>query len=169
MGHETKAWTGNASRGFALTTGVLASSVLIALIVGTWVYSVGFGTGAIVGLCLLGVAAIWLPWFQWMDAGRRKHILSTDSVVFCRGIWCRYEIEIPYRHVHAVAVQQTLIQKLFGCGDVRLTTHGVVPTAGLVSTSDMNSLVLRSIPNHVAVGEVVRERMRAAATGSVPS
>ncbi|MCA8942358.1 MAG: PH domain-containing protein [Planctomycetes bacterium] len=166
MGTELKSWTGNASRGIALMTGILASAALLTLVVWTWVASHNLNAIANTTLAVLVLGSIWLPLFQWFDAAGRQHTLSADSIVFRRGIWCTYEIEVPFRHVHAVAVQQNLLQKLFGCGDVRLTTLGVVPNSGLVTSADMSSLVLRSIPDHVAVGHIVRERMRAHAAPS---
>jgi uncharacterized membrane protein YdbT with pleckstrin-like domain len=70
----------------------------------------------------------------------------------------RFEVEIPYANVQAVTVKQGIVQRMFGCGDVRVAAHGVSgPT--LVTSKDLNSITIRSIPDWREVGEILRERM----------
>ncbi len=151
---------GTASRGVALAVGCCGALALCALACAIVFVPDTLTPGRIVAGTICAMVGAALPPIQLLDARRRRHSLTDTSVVYRHGLVVAHEIEIPFAHVHAVAVRQSLMQKLFGCGDVRVTTQGVVPNAGLVTAADANSLVLRSIPDHDGFGNTLRERMR---------
>ena len=105
-----------------------------------------------------GIIALMAYPRQLLDAARRKHILTTDSLVYRCGIISRYEIEIPYRSIRAVTVRQGIIQRLFGCGDVRVWALGVSGPRVLASV-DTNSVCIRSIPDYAEVSTILREHL----------
>ncbi len=152
--------TGTGSRGIALAVGGIGTAMFAALALAIVLTPATPSTGQIVGglICAMLGAAI-LP-IQLADAACRRHRLTDSSVVYRHGLISTSEIEIPYAHVHAVTIRQNLLQKLLRCGDIRLTTHGVVPSSGLVTSSDMHSLVLRSVSEHEMIGDELRARMR---------
>jgi uncharacterized membrane protein YdbT with pleckstrin-like domain len=132
---------------------VLAGLTVIILLLPDQLRTVQYILGALVGI--LAVAAY--PW-QLLDVKRRRHILTSDSLVYRCGIISRYEIEIPYRSMRAVTVRQGIIQRLFRCGDVRVWSVGVSgPT--IISSIDKNSLCIRSIPDYAKVSAILREHL----------
>ena len=111
-----------------------------------------------VGGALAFLALISIPW-QLADARCRRHMLTEASLRYRSGVVGRFEIEIPYSGMTALTVRQGVFQRLVGCADVRISAPGVAsPT--LVTSRDLNSVVLRSIPDHEEVAELIRARMR---------
>jgi uncharacterized membrane protein YdbT with pleckstrin-like domain len=104
--------------------------------------------------CLTGVM---LPW-QLLDAASRKHIITTDSLIYRAGILSTFEVEIPFSSIQAVTVRQGIIQRIIGCGDVRVAALGVSGPV-MVSSRDRNTVCLRSIPDFREVSDLLRERL----------
>jgi membrane protein YdbS with pleckstrin-like domain len=117
-------------------------------------------TGHIVlGGIIAALAAIAFPW-QVLDARSRRHRLTERSLVYTFGLLSRTEMEIPYTSIQAVIVRQGPLQRLFGCGDVRVGAHGLTPGGIVVlSKADLNTVCIKSIPDHREVGDHLRARL----------
>jgi uncharacterized membrane protein YdbT with pleckstrin-like domain len=111
----------------------------------------------VLGAGCAAIAGVAIPW-QLLDARSRRHVLTESAIVFRCGVLSRFEVEIPYAHVLAVTVKQGMLQRLFGCGDVRIAAPGVTGPS-VVSSRDLGSICVRSIPDFREVGDLLRERM----------
>jgi len=109
--------------------------------------------GGITGLLTLAM----YPW-QLLDTKTRKHILTANSVTYRCGVLSRFEVEVPYRSIQAITVRQGLLQRLFGCGDVRVSAHGVSGPVN-ITQQDMNSVCIRSIKDFAEVAGLLRKKM----------
>ena len=102
-------------------------------------------------------ALLMYPWLV-MAAQRRRHTLTERGIICRRGIISRFEMEILYDRIQAVTKRQNIIQRMFGCGDVIVSAPGLSgPT--LITSQDMNSVCVRSIPDFDEVSRIVREKM----------
>ena len=117
--------------------------------------------GSITGILALAM----VPW-QVLDTRARKHILTAHSVIYRCGVLSRFEVEVPYRSIQAITVRQGLLQRLFGCGDVRVSAQGVSGPV-LISQQDLNSVCIRSIKDFAEVADWLRQQMNE--SGSLPS
>ncbi len=109
--------------------------------------------GSITGV----LALVMYPW-QILDTKTRKHILTANSVTYRCGVLSRFEVEVPYRSIQAITVRQGILQRLFGCGDVRVSAHGVSGPV-TISQQDMNSVCIRSIKDFAEVAGLLRKKM----------
>jgi uncharacterized membrane protein YdbT with pleckstrin-like domain len=111
----------------------------------------------VLGTIAACLAGIMLPW-QLLDATSRKHTITTDSLIYRCGILSTFEVEIPFTSIQAITVKQGIIQRLFGCGDVRVAAPGVSGPV-LISSRDRNTVCLRSIPDYREVSDLLRKRL----------
>jgi len=143
-----------ATFGFILFGGITLAAFLLPEEIDIGLYILGSITGVLMLLVY--------PW-QILDVRTRKHVLSANSVTYRCGILTTFEIEVPYRSIQAVTVQQHIFQKLFHCGDVRVSVHGVSGPV-MISQKDMNSVCIRSIPDFAEVAALLREKMNEVGT-----
>jgi len=109
------------------------------------------------GVCF-ALAGASVPW-QLLDTAARRHTLTDTSLIYRTGIIGRFEIEVPYSKIESVTVRQGPIQRLLGCGDVRVSAPGAGgPLA--VSQADYSSVCMRSIPDFEKVAGMLRTRLR---------
>ena len=111
--------------------------------------------GSISGLLTL----LMYPW-QILDTKTRKHRLTAHSMIYRCGIFSRFEVEVPYRNIQAITVRQGMLQRMFGCGDVRASVHGVYGPV-MISQRDINSVCIRSIKDFAEVADLLRQKMNA--------
>jgi len=105
------------------------------------------------------LAAVMYPW-KLLAVATTRHVLTDSSVIYRKGILSRFEAEIPYRNIQAVSVKRGILQRIFGCGDVRVAVLGVNDPQFVLSHADIGSICLRAIPDFESVAEIIREKMR---------
>ena len=104
-------------------------------------------------------AGIMFPW-QLLDARSRRHQLTGRSVIYYSGVLSRSEIEVPFSSIRAVAVRQGILQRMFRCGDVRISAQGVAGGRRvLVSSADMDNITIKSIPDYREVSDHLRANL----------
>jgi len=104
--------------------------------------------GLALGLLVLGRAAV--------DRLRRKYLVKPDGHVAVRyGIIAKETDEIRVQDIRLLGVNQSLVQRIFGLGDVEIATagHGDV------------EILMQGIPDPEAVKEAVR-KLQASLGGS---
>jgi uncharacterized membrane protein YdbT with pleckstrin-like domain len=111
----------------------------------------------VLGAGCAAVAAVAVPW-KVLDARSRRHVLGESALIYRGGVLSRFEVEIPYANISAVMVNQGILQLPFGCGNVRVAAPGV-SSPSPISSRDLNSVCVGSIPDWREVGEMLRERM----------
>lgn len=117
-------------------------------------------TAHIVLGCITGLLALLMyPW-QVLDLLNREYRLEESSLIYRAGVLTRYEAEIPYSSIKGISVKQGILQRIVGCADVRVTAPGI-QDPHTISSTDLNSLALRSVRNHGEVSQTLREKMRA--------
>jgi len=109
--------------------------------------------GGMAGLLTL----LMYPW-QILDTKRRRHILTANSATYRCGVLSTFEVEVPYRSMQAIAVRRGFLQRMFGCGDVLVSAHGV-SGPGIISQQDSNSVCIRSIRDFAEVADLLRQKM----------
>ncbi len=114
-----------------------------------------------IGIAFAAVAILCWPW-QILDTRNRQFVLTGRGLIYRSGVLSSSELEVPYGSMLAVAVRQGPIQRMFGCGDVRISAPGVTNRPLLqVSSADAHSISLKSIPEFREVSALLRERLPA--------
>lgn len=98
---------------------ILLAAVGIVILVLTWGASQPFGPLiAIACLVIASVLEVRAWWIRW-----NTEIAVTDRrVIYVRGFFNRQSVEVHMNQIESVDVDQTLLGRLFGYGDV--TIHG---------------------------------------------
>jgi uncharacterized membrane protein YdbT with pleckstrin-like domain len=148
----------SATVGFIILGGITLAVFLLPEEIGAAHYVIG----GITGLCAL----LAYPW-QILDTRARKHFLSSSSVAYRCGVLSRFEVEVPYRCIQGITVRQGVVQRMFGCGDVRISAYGVSGPMP-VSQRDANSVCIRSIADFAEVAQVIREKLKDHASHNRP-
>ena len=150
--------SGHSHPAFAVGVGLLAAGMLLTASV--LLLREDPTAGRIVGAIAMGLVGVAIVPFQFFDARHRRFELTDRSLVFRHGLLNRVEIEVPYTSIRAVSLRQGLVQRLFRCGDVQVSTEASIPNTGmLVSAADAGTIVLRSIARAREVSLVLRNLM----------
>ena len=148
--------------GRALTLPVLMLAAL-AVAAGFWVgalpeawMNLAAAGGAAALALLLGVG----PVLSWLT---RRTIITNRRVIARSGVFVQHRSEVPLSRVREVRSRRTLVQRMFGSGDIELV--------GGVG----GSTVLRDVPGFEAVADALQElvehnftQAQGAASGRVP-
>jgi uncharacterized membrane protein YdbT with pleckstrin-like domain len=98
---------------------VLAGVVVLALGSLTYRSPIGQSIGGLV--LLLGL----LVWFtRWVKVKTSEYAVTTKRIVIKVGFMRRYTLEMLYRQVEAIAVDQGLVGRLFGYGTIKIIGTG---------------------------------------------
>jgi len=170
MGDSSKAKIvidGSASRAAGIVVATIAVIVFGGIGVGAFLLPTDAGLFRwIAGGVCFALAGASLPW-QVLDTASRRHTLTDTSLIYRTGIIGRFEIEVPYSKIESVTVRQGPIQRLLGCGDVRVSAPGAGgPLA--VSQADYSSVCMRSIPDFEKVAGTLRTRLRGIESSRTP-
>ena len=109
------------------------------------------------GICFALAGAAY-PW-QILDVASRKHVLTDTSVIYRTGVISTFEIEVPYSKIESVSVRQGPLQRLLGCGDVRIAAPGAGGPL-VVTPADYSSVCMRSIPDFEEISSALRMKTR---------
>ncbi|MFI7441264.1 PH domain-containing protein [Nonomuraea indica] len=116
----------------ALVLLALASGAGIWLVPGTWEYA-GYARIAICAVAL-ALLTVWsfVPYLRWKNTG---YVLTTHRFTISTGVLNKSTDEIPMAGLTTVSSDQTLIERLLGCGTLTVESAG-----------ERGRLVLRDIP-----------------------
>jgi hypothetical protein len=128
------------------------------------------GRGDVRALSVMGaaftLAAVATPLYLLLESSRREYVVSRSTLVCRGGLLYRYELSVALDRIAAVSIHQDPVQRLLGCGDVRVFADGIGVSRGLcVTSADLHSIRLRSIPEFRQVGDALRSRVEARANG----
>lgn len=80
----------------------------------------------ILGLVVFAVAAIILM-IWWIPTRMDRLTITGEQMIWTHGLIAKQYTEIHLHSIHAVRVNQTLTQRLFGVGDIMVYTSGDEP------------------------------------------
>ncbi|MGK0716314.1 PH domain-containing protein [Leucobacter sp. W1153] len=133
--------------GRALTLPVLvltalagASGFWVGTLPETWMNLAALG-GAVAIALLLGVG----PVLGWLS---RRTLVTNRRVITRRGVFVQHRSEVPLNRVREVRSKRTVMQRVFGSGDIEL-----LGGAGGID----GSTVLRDVPGFVLVTDALQE------------
>jgi uncharacterized membrane protein YdbT with pleckstrin-like domain len=138
-----------ATLAFIVFGGITLAVLLLPEEIRTGHYIIGGITGVL--------ALVVYPW-QILDMKTRRYVLTQNTLKYRCGVLSTFEVELPYRSVQAITVRRGILQRLFGCGDVRVSAHGVAGPV-MISQLDMNSVCIKSISDYAEVAQLLREKM----------
>lgn len=117
----------------ALVLLTLAAGAGLYYIPGDWAYAAH--ARAVVGALALVLMTIWsfVPYLRWRNTG---YVLTTHRFSISTGVLNKSTEEIPMTKVNTVGSDQTLFERLLGCG-----------TLTVESAAEKGQLVLRDVPN----------------------
>ena len=99
------------------------------------------------GLALAALAFFWL--LVWFIQTKMDHlVIKPDEIVWTHGLLSKQYTEIAQSSIRSVRVQQSVLQRIMGAGDVMVYTAG-----------DLPEVVIRGLPNpelvrqHTSAGE----------------
>jgi len=159
MKDDDQRMEGHPSMLAALAVGILGFILLGGLALLVFLMPKSLTLGHWIGGGLLSAFAVWVLPYQVLDARSRKYILGADSLIYKHGVLSRSEVEIPFTSIQAVSIRQGILQRVFGCGDVRIAGHGV-SSGILLSSRDLNSITISSIHDFEKVRDIIRAGMR---------
>lgn len=101
---------------------------------------------SLLGLAVAALAFMWL--LVWYIRTKMDHlVIKEDEIVWTHGLLSRQYTEIAQTSIRTVRVQQSILQRLMGAGDVFIYTSG-----------DMPEVLIRGLPEP----EKLREYMSSA-------
>ncbi|MFZ1536142.1 MAG: PH domain-containing protein [Chromatiaceae bacterium] len=81
---------------------------------------------SLVGLAVAALAFLWL--LVWFVKTKMDHlVIRGDEIVWTHGLLSKQYTEIAQTSIRTVRVQQTILQRLMGAGDVFIYTAGDMP------------------------------------------
>ncbi|GAA1735077.1 PH domain-containing protein [Nonomuraea sp. AD125B] len=117
----------------ALVLIAAASGAALWFIPPDWQFAL-YARAAVAVLALI-LLTIWsfTPYLRWKNTG---YVLTTHRFTISRGVLNKSTDEIPITKVNTVSSDQTLVERMLGCG-----------TLTVESASDRGEIVLRDIPH----------------------
>jgi uncharacterized membrane protein YdbT with pleckstrin-like domain len=116
----------------ALVLIAAGSGVAIFVVPGEWEFSVHARLAVAVIAVLLLTIWSFVPYLQWKNTG---YVLTTHRFTISRGVLNKSTDEIPLAKVNSVSSDQSIAERLLGCG-----------TLTVESASEQGQLALRDIP-----------------------
>ncbi|HLU71334.1 MAG TPA: PH domain-containing protein [Nonomuraea sp.] len=130
-----------------------ASGAAIYFIPGGWEYAAYARIAvAVIGLILLTIWSF-VPYLQWKNTG---YVLTTHRFTISTGVLNKSTDEIPMAKVNTVSSDQTLFERLLGCGTLTVESAG-----------ERGEIVLRDIPRIQAVRTDLFRLLEDAADGQI--
>ena len=138
----------------ALLWPVVLLLLLVAAVVATLALSPSdVVTWVVLGLCALAaVAWVLVPWIRWRTT---SYTVTTHRIAQRSGIVTRVGRDIPLYRINDVALEQGLLDRIFGCG-----------TLVVSDASQQHGMVLRDVPHVEQVHLQLQELLFAADDGS---
>ena len=85
------------------------------------------------------------------DMKDSKLLLYKDYVLYAKGLmsWQEHTVRIRYNHLREIEIDQTILQKLFGIGDIVLIS---------MSSQSEDEVYMRGIPNPRHIKDLIEKR-----------
>ena len=81
---------------------------------------------SLAGLAVAALAFLWL--LVWFVKTKMDHlVIKADEIVWTHGLLSKQYTEIAQTSIRTVRVQQSILQRLMGAGDVLIYTAGDMP------------------------------------------
>lgn len=118
----------------AIVLGKSIASLVVSIIAGLLVLFVWDSDGnlhKIVGWLVIAAIVISLIYFlaQWVSMMTTQFVVTTYRCVFRDGIFAKSGIEIPLSRINTVFFNQTMLERMVGCGSIALESAGERGTA----------------------------------------
>lgn len=101
-----------------------------------------------VGVCLLPAGGLGMLAFAiaWWRVRSVRLWVTTQRVVLQQGILARHHLEVPIRRIDTVTVDQGLLQRIAGIGDLQVSVEGTnrVQLDGMVAPLAVRSAIWRA-------------------------
>lgn len=114
---------------------VLVLLLAVAAVVAGWLFLPEGDVGQIMLYVLGGVALVlvlWLTVWPWIVWRTTHYIFTNERVVLQFGIFHRERRDIPLHRVNNHTMNQTLIDRMFGCGTLVIESAGQDGTTQLI-------------------------------------
>jgi uncharacterized membrane protein YdbT with pleckstrin-like domain len=107
--------------------------------------------GGIISLASLGIAGLLFIYyvFKWLKWISTAYIMTDERVITKRGILGRSIEDMPLQMVTNVDVNQSVLQRMFGYGNVVFSSQ----------SGDRDDVVWKSVPNPMKVRRLAQEAM----------
>ncbi|NCA88926.1 MAG: PH domain-containing protein [Gammaproteobacteria bacterium] len=130
-----------------LVGGVILATPPVAAILGAALLM----PASLVSLGGLGLAALAFFWLLvWFVQTKMDHlVIKPDEIVWTHGLLSKQYTEIAQSSIRSVRVQQSVLQRIMGAGDVMVYTAG-----------DLPEVVIRGLPNPELVRQHTSSRER---------
>lgn len=106
---------------------VLVLLLAVAAVVAGWLFLPEGGAGEI-GLYVIGGVALvlvcWLTLWPWIVWRTTHYVFTNERVVLQHGVFNRERRDIPLHRVNDHTMNQTLVDRLFGCGTLLIESAG---------------------------------------------
>lgn len=94
-------------------------AVVIAVIIGGFALSAGYGWFNIVAALLIFGSLIWLGerYIRWVST---HFILTSDRIIWLEGVIAKKGIEFPLQRINTIFFSQRIFERLLGLGDLKI-------------------------------------------------
>jgi uncharacterized membrane protein YdbT with pleckstrin-like domain len=108
----------------------------IAVVVTAWILLPADSDAAQIGLYVIGAVVLalvlWLSVWPWMVWRTTHYVFTNERVVLQYGIFHRERRDIPLHRVNNHTMNQTLVDRMFGCGTLVIESAGQDGTTQLI-------------------------------------
>lgn len=93
--------------------------VVLAVLLGTWALTVGWGWLNIGAALLIFASLIWLGerYIRWVST---HFILTSDRIIWLEGVVAKKGIEFPLQRINTIFFSQRIFERILGLGDLKI-------------------------------------------------
>ncbi|HEU4895254.1 MAG TPA: PH domain-containing protein [Acidimicrobiia bacterium] len=127
-------WSGILREGVVILVGIALAVVLAIVGVPAWAYL------ALGGIVLILIARGLVRWLT------TSHVITTERLIYRAGFIAKHGNELPLEVIQNVAFNQTIIERIFGTGDLMIEsagTHGQTRYRDIPNPEGVQSLIYR--------------------------
>jgi uncharacterized membrane protein YdbT with pleckstrin-like domain len=146
-------WSGILREGVVLLIGIALAVVFIIVGVQWWAWL------ALVAIVLILITRGLVRWLT------TSHVITTERLIYRAGFIAKHGNELPLEVIQNVAFNQTIIERIFGTGDLMIEsagTHGQTRYRDIPNPEGVQSLIYRvreTRISEVEAGRTARPRM----------
>lgn len=127
-------WSGILREGVVILIGIALAVVLIIVGVNPWLY---------VGLAAVVLILIARGLVRWLTT---SHVITSERLIYRAGFIAKHGNELPLEVIQNVAFNQTIIERIFGTGDLLVEsagTHGQTRYRDIPNPEGIQSLIYK--------------------------
>ncbi len=114
-----------------------------------------------VGVAAILVTALWLLW-RYLTWVTTNFVITTDRLIFRRGVFAKSGIEIPLERINNVNFHQTFFERVIGAGDLLIESAGADGQSRFSDVKSPDSLTnlihAQMEENEIRTHERIRDR-----------